>query len=175
MRKSMSIALVLISLALSAPGTLFFVSQTVLEPSANAIHRGSAKGEKNVWLTTPAFSILDSKGSNRVFVAALKMENAGDASRVCQWMPIVRDRIQSLVMDVKQEAGIQGAAGEIPALYLEKRRLKLELAAVLETGTPMNVAFVDIMQDPDAVLSGGEPVECKGRYLTRRKQSLFIS
>lgn len=172
MRRTTIFGLVLFALSLSAPGTLIYVSKVSVGP--HIAQPGPAvrkvKGGESVWLTTPAFSILDSDGDNRVFVAALKMENRTEASRVCRWMPIVRDRIQSVVSTVSRRY----AGNVTPTLSIEKRRLKNELAVLLETGVPMTVDFVDAKVEPGTVLSGGEPVVCDGQTLDRRKGPVFF-
>lgn len=174
MRRTTLIGLVLLSLSLSAPGALIYVSKSVsgryqtnlaLSPG-----KGAGQGSGNVWLTTPAFSILDAAGDNRIFVAALKMGNRTEATRLCRWMPIVRDRIQTVVSGVNRRVASQG----IPALSLEKRRLQIELADVLETGVPMTVDFVDAKVEPGTVLTGGDSVVCDGRTLNRRKGRVFF-
>lgn len=172
MRRTTLIGLVLLSLSLSAPGAVIYVSKTGAGPFAAKTAQGSGadRGNGNVWLTTPAFSILDSAGDNRVFVAALKMGNRTDATRLCRWMPIVRDRIQTVVSTVNRRY----ASHVTPTLSLEKRRLKNELAVVLETGAPMSVDFVDAKVEPGSVLTGGEPVVCAGRTLDRRKSPVFF-
>lgn len=173
MRRTTLIGLVLLSLALSAPGALIYVSNdTAGRVAVEPTHRrsGPEQGGGNVWLTTPAFSILDAAGDNRIFVAALKMDNRAEASRLCRWMPVVRDRIQTVVSTVNRRF-----AGQVtPTLSLEKRRLKIELASVLEMGAPMSVDFVDAKVEPGSVLKGGESVACDGKTLDRRKGPVFL-
>ena len=173
MRRTTLIGLVLLSLSLSAPGALIYVSKTVSGRHDTQLASRSGGGDQRggtVWLTTPAFSILDAAGDNRVFVAALKMDNRSDATRLCRWMPIVRDRIQTVVSGVNRRLAGQVA----PTLSLEKRRLKLELEGVLETGIPTKVDFVDAKVEPGSVLSGGEPVVCAGGTLDRRRSPVFF-
>ncbi len=173
MRRTTLFGLVLLSLSLSAPGALIYVSKSA--PGSYELRLahgggGSENGGGNVWLTTPAFSILDAAGDNRVFVAALKMGNRSDATRLCRWMPVVRDRIQTVVADVSR----RHAGKETPTLSLEKRRLKIELTNALETGAPMIVDFVDAKVEPGTVLTGGESVVCAGKTLDRRKGQVFF-
>jgi len=173
MRRTTLIGLVLLSLSLSAPGALVYVSSSTAgkhETHPGRKDGGSDPGSANVWLTTPAFSILDSAGDNRIFVAALKMGNRTEATRLCRWMPVVRDRIQTVVAGVNRRFEEHGT----PTLSIEKRRLKNELAVLLETGVPMSVDFVDAKVEPGSVLRGGESVVCDGRTLDRRKGPVFF-
>jgi len=173
MRRTTLFGLVLLSLSLSAPGALIYVSKNA--PGSYELRlahggSGSEQGSGNVWLTTPAFSILDAAGDNRVFVAALKMGNRSEATRLCRWMPVVRDRIQTVVSGVSRRHAGDGT----PTLSLEKRRLKIELADALETGAPMTVDFVDAKVAPGTVLKGGESVVCDGKTLDRRRRPVFF-
>lgn len=173
MRRTTLIGLVLFSLSLSAPGALIYVSKNVAgtHTAKMALHSsGPAQGGGNVWLTTPAFSILDSAGDHRVFVAALKMDNRTEASRLCRWMPVVRDRIQTVVSGVSRRF----AGNVTPTLSLEKRRLRNELASMLATSAPMKVDFVDATVEPGTVLTGGDSVVCDGNTLDRRRGSVFF-
>ena len=173
MRRTTFIGLILLSLSLSAPGALIYVSKDATrnhEVRLAAKSRGVERGSGMVWLTTPAFSILDSAGDNRVFVAALKVENRTEATRLCRWMPVLRDRIQTVVAGVNRRFASQVT----PTLSIEKRRLKNELASVLETGGPMTVDFVDATVEPGTVLTGGESVVCDGKTLDRRKATVFF-
>ena len=113
---------------------------------------------------------IDAAGDNRVFVAALKMGNRSEATRLCRWMPVVRDRIQTVVSGVSRRHAGDGT----PTLSLEKRRLKIELADALETGAPMTVDFVDAKVAPGTVLKGGESVVCDGKTLDRRRRPVFF-
>lgn len=171
MRRTTLFGLVLLALSLSAPGALIYVSKEAAgtyQTQLGGHARGSERGKNNVWLTTPAFSIIDSAGENRIFVAALKMGNRSEATRVCRWMPIVRDRIQTVVSGVDRRIADQ----ETPTLSIEKRRLKIELGDVLETGVPMVVDFVDAKVEPGTILHGGESVVCDGGTLDRRRTAL---
>ncbi|RVU36048.1 hypothetical protein EOI86_12470 [Hwanghaeella grinnelliae] len=173
MRRTTLIGLILLSLALSAPGALVYVTKDLAgkqDVQRGRKDSGSKAGSTNVWLTTPAFSILDSAGDNRIFVVALKMDNRTDATRLCRWMPIVRDRIQTVVAGVNRRFETHG----VPTLSIEKRRLKKELAVLLETGVPMSVDFVDAKVEPGSVLHGGESVVCDGSTLDRRKGPVFF-
>lgn len=173
MRRTTLIGLILLSLSLSAPGALIYISSDPAGKHETQLGRkggGSEPGSATVWLTTPAFSILDSAGANRIFVAALKMGNRTEATRLCRWMPVVRDRILTVVAGVNRQFQDQGTT----ALSIEKRRLKNELAVLLETGVPMSVDFVDAKVEPGSVLRGGESVVCDGRTLDRRKGPVFF-
>lgn len=173
MRRTTLIGLVLLSLSLSAPGALVYVSKTAdgrYDTRLTRANAGSERGSGNVWLTTPAFSILDAAGDNRIYVAALKMGNRTEATRLCRWMPVVRDRIQTVVSGVNRRFASQVA----PTLSIEKRRLKNELASMLETGVPMKVDFVDAAVEPGTVLTGGESVVCDGGTLDRRRGPVFF-
>ena len=172
MRRTTLFGLVLLSLSLSVPGALIFMSQKITGPFETQMSHsadGLEHGTNPVWLTTPAFSIADSAGDNRVFVAALKMGNKSEATRLCRWMPVVRDRIQTVVSGVNRRLAGQGT----PSLSIEKRRLKIELEDMLQTGVPMTVDFVDAKMEPGAILKGGESVVCDGRMLDRRKGPVF--
>ena len=173
MRRTTVFAIVLMAMSLLAPAALIYVSKT--QPvGAPAFHNGAGYGGygetgSKVWLTTPAFSIRDAEGENRLFVAALKMQDRVAATRICRWMPIIRDRIQMVISGVDR----QFAAYETPALSLEKRRLHNSLQEMLASAAPSQVAFVDAHVAPDTVLNGGQPALCDGRILDDRRSRVF--
>ena len=174
MRRTTWLAIILMAMALSAPGALIYMSKNYVYETgsyqgfgtAAAAQRGS--GSK-VWLTTPAFTIRDAEGENRLFVAALKMQNREAATRICRWMPVIRDRIQTVISDVDRRMPTDGA----PTLSLEKRRLQNSLQAVLASAAPSQVDFVDAGEAPGAVLRGGKPALCDGNILDDRRSRLF--
>lgn len=173
MRRTTALAIVSMALSLFAPAALIYVSKT--QPvGTSAFHTGVGYGGygdsgSKVWLTTPAFSIRDAEGENRLFVAALKMQDRVAATRMCRWMPIIRDRIQTVISSVDRRI----AAYETPALSLEKRRLYNSLQRMLASAAPSQVAFVDAHVEPDTVLIGGQPALCDGNILNHRRSRMF--
>lgn len=173
MRRTTVLAVILMAMSLSAPSVAIYVSKTqsVGGETFKALSRAGSNddGRAKVWLTTPAFSILDADGENRLFVAALKMQDRKAATRICRWMPIVRDRIQTVISGVDRQFETYGT----PTLSLEKRRLRNSLRKVLASGAPSQVDFVDATVAPTTVLRGGMHALCDGNILDDRRSRVF--
>ena len=173
MKRTTFLAVLLMVLSLGAPLTLIYASQphfAAATPKKWAGRSGVGRGGTTVWLTTPAFTITDAEGDNRVFVAALKMRDRVAATRICRWMPVIRDRIQLVIAGVNRRMPVQGT----PTLSIEKRRLHNSLRTVLESAAPSQVAFVDAAVSPGSVLKGGTPALCDGNLLDDRRSRMFL-
>ncbi len=125
-------------------------------------------GDRKVWLSTPAFT-LPVDGKTETLVAALKMNNNQDAVRVCEYMPLVRDRINTMAEDVLKKS----AKNEDTVMSLERRRLATILTDLLNPTGPSTVKILDARTPPTTVLTDAPSVICDGRVLDPTKSPLF--
>ncbi len=128
----------------------------------------AGRGQKQVWLSTPAFTLKGGRGEKLTLVAALKMDNSEDAVRVCKYMPLVRDRINVMANQIEHN----NQDKELVASF-EQRRLKKVLFDVLRPTGPAVVKFIDAKTPPSQVLNDAPSVICDGRRLDPTRSPLF--
>ncbi|RVU39443.1 hypothetical protein EOI86_09465 [Hwanghaeella grinnelliae] len=126
------------------------------------------RGQKQVWLSTPAFTLKGSNGEKQTLVAALKMNNSEDAVRVCKYMPLVRDRINVMASQIEKSS-----QGKDVIESFERRRLRKALFDVLKPTGPAVVKFIDAKIPPSQAFNDAPSVICDGRRLDPTRSPLF--
>jgi len=168
MNRNTVLALALLFFSIAIPMVLvYFVTP---RDGGGELQGSSAagRGQKQVWLSTPAFTLKGGRGEKLTLVAALKMDNSEDAVRVCKYMPLVRDRINVMANQIEHN----NQDKELVASF-EQRRLKKVLFDVLRPTGPAVVKFIDAKTPPSQVLNDAPSVICDGRRLDPTRSPLF--
>lgn len=168
MSRNTLLALSLLFFSIAIPlGLVYFV--TPRSGGGELQVSGAAeRGQKQVWLSTPAFTLKGANGEKMTLVAALKMNNSEDAVRVCKYMPLVRDRINVMASEIEKN----NQDKEVVESF-ERRRLKKALFDVLRPTGPAVVKFLDAKTPPSQVLNDAPSVICDGRRLDPTRSPLF--
>lgn len=168
MSRNTVLALALLFFSIAVPlGLVYFV--TPKNGGGELQVSGAAeRGKKQVWLSTPAFTLKGGNGEKLTLVAALKMNNSEDAVRVCKYMPLVRDRINVMASEIEKNNQDKDMVESF-----ERRRLKKALFDVLRPTGPAVVKFIDAKTPPSQVLNDAPTVICDGRRLDPTRSPLF--
>ncbi len=132
---------------------------------------GASLFNKEVLVSTPAFSMQDATGERHTFVVNLRFARFGDAATICRWMPIFLDRINEAVNGAQLERGEKKGG---VSLSLEKHRIKAALSAVHSRLEPDRIDFIDVTYGDESARGPNAPLVCFGDRLDLRRSPVFL-
>ncbi len=148
-----------LTLTVAIPGGLYVAGKV----QSNLSTQGSSRAEgESLWITTPTFTLMDENGERHRMIAAIGTRNKEEATRICKYLPIVRDRLQRFASAVR----VVGSEGGQPTLRGKANQLGPDLASALGLQGAPDVKIIESRTSLQQVLRT-KPATCeKGRLST---------
>lgn len=147
-----------LTLSVAIPGGLYIAGEAQKKAAV-----GGRTGPPSIslWVTTPAFTLIDTKGGRHRMVAAIGAHNKDEAVRVCKYLPIVRDRLQRFASAVR----VTGSDAGQPRLAGDTGALAADLAEALGFQTDPKVKIIESRQPVQTVIKA-RPASCENGKLS---------
>lgn len=113
-----------LTLSVAIPGGLYVAGEVQNKFQGQGSSRADAE---SLWITTPVFTLMDMEGGRHRMIAAVGTHGKQEAARLCKYLPIVRDRLQSFASSVR----VVDTQGAQPTLRGGTDQLASELASAL--------------------------------------------
>lgn len=146
-----------LTLSVAIPGGLYVAS----EVQNKVVFDGPGKAQAiSLWITTPAFTLIDTEGGRHQMVAAVGTRSKAEAERLCKYLPIVRDRLQEFASSVR----VTAIDGGQPKLRGKADSLPGVLAGALGFSADPKVKIIDSRHSVQTVIKT-RPATCQGGRL----------
>ena len=146
-----------LTLSVAIPGGFYVAGEMQHRFTAQ---QAAAPGQVSLWITTPAFTLMDAQGGRHHMVAAVGAHNREEAARLCKYLPIVRDRLQRFASSVR----VVGSSAGQPKLQGSKDILAEDLGTALGFSAPPALKIVESGHSVQKVIRA-KPTACDGGKL----------